>query len=71
MADESIRNANHAVAQALAEVNRNTEKIKAIEMDIYAIEDEENFTGKEPRYKILKARLKEAYKRLKEARESI
>ncbi|KAL7684795.1 putative P-loop containing nucleoside triphosphate hydrolase [Plasmopara halstedii] len=28
MADESIRNANHAVAQALAEVNRNTEKIK-------------------------------------------
>ncbi|KAL8023608.1 putative P-loop containing nucleoside triphosphate hydrolase [Plasmopara halstedii] len=69
MADESIRNANHAVAQALAEVNRNTEKIKAIEMDIYAIEDEENFTGKEPRYKILKARLKEAYKRLKEARE--
>ncbi|KAL7679392.1 putative P-loop containing nucleoside triphosphate hydrolase [Plasmopara halstedii] len=78
MADESIRNANHAVAQALAEVNRNTEKIKAIEMDIkaiemdiYAIEDEENFTGEEPRYKRLKARLTEAYKRLKEAKDDL
>ncbi|KAL8023609.1 putative P-loop containing nucleoside triphosphate hydrolase [Plasmopara halstedii] len=85
MADESIRNANHAVAQALAEVNRNTENIKAIEMeikaikmdinaivsDIYAIEEEENFTGKEPRYKRLKARLPEAYKRLKEAKDDL
>jgi len=67
MSDESVRVANHAVAQALAEVNRNTEKINAIELDIYAIEDKENFTGNEPRYKILKARLKEANKRLKEA----
>ncbi|KAL7678922.1 hypothetical protein Plhal304r1_c089g0170921 [Plasmopara halstedii] len=78
MADESIRNANHAVAQALAEVNRNTEKIKAIKMDInaigsdiYAIEVEENFTGNEPRYKRLKARLKKANKRLTEAKDDL
>ncbi|KAL7688657.1 putative P-loop containing nucleoside triphosphate hydrolase [Plasmopara halstedii] len=81
MSDESVRAANHAVAQALAEVNCKTERIKAIEMDInaikmdinaigsdiHAIEDEENFTGKEPRYKRLKSRLKEADGRLKEA----
>ncbi|KAL8023657.1 hypothetical protein Plhal710r2_c006g0029531 [Plasmopara halstedii] len=45
--------------------------INAIGSDIYAIEVEENFIGKEPRYKILKARLKKANKRLTEAKDDL
>ncbi|KAL8020338.1 hypothetical protein Plhal710r2_c013g0059201 [Plasmopara halstedii] len=45
--------------------------INAIGSDIHAIEDEENFTGKELRYKRLKARLKEAKDDLKEANERL
>ena len=70
MAEESVRLANVAVAEALAEVNRCRVSIENIEKNIQNIENRSNFTGDEPGYKNFIDRLDKARADLDKARDN-